>query len=55
MAFLGIVARGLFYAISIALVFPVLLLFRVEERAPGVDDGFDIGYDDDDPGKDVDE
>jgi hypothetical protein len=54
-SWLGIILRGLFYAISIALMFPALILFRVDQRRPNIDDGFELGYDDNDKGRDVDE
>lgn len=37
----------------IMLAEPLLMLFRIYDRAPHVDDG--VGYDDDDLGEDVDE
>jgi hypothetical protein len=52
---LGIVVRGVFYAVSVVVMFPALVVFRADQRAPTIDDGLDLGYDDNDPGKDVDE
>lgn len=55
MQWIGFIVKGLFYALCIAILAPALILFRIDERSPIVDDGLHPGYDDDDPGKDVDE
>lgn len=53
MQWIGFIVRGLFYTITIALLVPVLVLFRLdEEKTPGIDDG--LGYGDNDPGEDAD-
>lgn len=55
MEWLGIIFRGLFYAVSIVLMFPVIMFLRIDQRAPTVNDGVDLGYDDNDPGRDLDD
>ena len=50
---IGLTLRGVCYLGFVLFAQPFLVLFRIYDRPPHTDDG--IGYDDDDPGKDVDE
>lgn len=50
---IGIAFKGLFYMVLVALMAPVLQLFRVDNRIDYAED-LEYGYDDNDPGESVD-
>jgi hypothetical protein len=55
MRWVSLFIRGFFYAVAIGVMLPFTVLLGIRSDTPTVDDGVDLGYDDDDPGEDVDD
>ena len=51
---LWILFQGVLYSVFVVIACPWLILFKVKTRPPSEDDGVELGYDDNDPGSDVD-